>query len=61
MGERFSVVEDLADDGKRLDALDVRWFLPEVVLGRESEGGSGFGVLLDGRPGGFGVLVVPLS
>ena len=32
---------DLADGGKRLDALDVHCFAPEAVIGRESEGGSG--------------------
>ena len=52
MGGRFSGAEDLADDGKRFDALDVAVRGPEAVIGRESEGGSGFGVLRDRRPGG---------
>ena len=36
-----------------------RWTLrvePEAVIGRESEGGSGFGIALGRRPGGFSVL-----
>ena len=41
MGSGFSGIEDLADDGKRFDALDVHCSLPEAAIGRESEGGSG--------------------
>ena len=52
MGGRSPGMEDLADDGKRLGALDVRCSLPEALLGRESEGGSGFGIARERRPGG---------
>ena len=39
VGSGFSGIEDLADDGKRLDALDVVWGTGGCK-GRESEGGE---------------------